>query len=73
MIQREQMRTIPIGMISDDNFIMPTCVAVTSMICNKNPEISYIIYILMAECSEESKKKLIELDTMSDDCWIRKI
>ncbi len=66
-------RIIPIGMISDDNFIMPTCVAVTSMICNKSPETSYIIYILMAECSEESKKKLIELDTMSDDCEIKLI
>lgn len=69
---REQ-QIVPIGMISDDNFIMPTCVAVTSMICNKDPKSFYVIHILMAECSEESKRKLEELDKLSGECEIKLI
>ncbi len=45
---------IPIVMISDDNFVMQTCVAITSLYINKNPDTVYNIFIVMAECSEES-------------------
>lgn len=61
-------RTIPIGMISDDNFIMPTSVAITSIILNKAEETHYEIYVLMAECSEESKRRINELNNLSEKC-----
>ena len=61
-------RTIPIGMISDDNFIMPTSVAITSIILNKAEETHYEIYVLMAECSEESKRKINKLNNLSEKC-----
>lgn len=53
---------IPVALISDDNFIMPTCVAVTSLIKNKSPETFYDIFILMAECQEESEKRVMMLE-----------
>ena len=55
------MSKIPVVLISDDNFIMPTCVAITSLIVNKKPETEYDIYIIMAECSDESYAKIKEL------------
>ena len=57
-------RKIPIVLISDDNFIMPTCVAITSLIVNKLPETEYEIYIIMAECSDESFRKIQELNEL---------
>lgn len=53
---------IPVVLISDDNFIMPTCVAITSLIVNKKPSTEYDIYIIMAECSDESFSKIQELN-----------
>lgn len=55
---------IPVVLISDDNFIMPTCVAITSLIVNKAPETVYDIYIIMAECSEESYAKIQGLNEL---------
>lgn len=57
-------RKIPVVLISDDNFIMPTCVAITSLIVNKAPETEYEIYIIMAECSDESYAKIQELNDL---------
>lgn len=57
---------IPVALISDDNFIMPTCVAITSLIRNKAPDTFYEIYIIMAECREESEKRIKMLE--SDGC-----
>ena len=54
-------KKIPVVLISDDNFIMPTCVAITSLIVNKAPETEYDVYIIMAECSEASYQKINEL------------
>lgn len=49
-------KIIPIAMICDDAFVMPTCVAITSMLENKNEDTFYDIFIIMAECSEESER-----------------
>lgn len=55
-------KIIPVAMISDNNFIMPTCVAITSLIQTKLEETSYDIFILMAECQESSEKKIRMLE-----------
>lgn len=52
---------IPVVLISDDNFIMPTCVAITSLLVNRAPDTKYDVYIIMAECSESSYEKINEL------------
>lgn len=49
-------KIIPIVMISDDNFVMQTCVAVTSMYLNKKQDTVYEVNVVMAECSEESAR-----------------
>ncbi|WP_026517883.1 glycosyltransferase family 8 protein [Butyrivibrio sp. MC2021] len=49
---------IPVVLISDDNFIMPTCVAITSLLVNKAPDTEYDVYIVMAECNESSYERI---------------
>ncbi len=47
------MNTLPIAMISDKNFIMPTVVAITSIVANKDKNTFLDFYILAADCKEE--------------------
>jgi lipopolysaccharide biosynthesis glycosyltransferase len=50
---------IPIVFITDNNFVLPTSVAITSLILNKACETVYKIYILMADdVNYENRKKL---------------
>lgn len=49
---------IPVAFITDTNFIMQTGVAIWSLFNNRNPETEYTVYVIMAECSQEDKKKL---------------
>lgn len=56
-----EKRMIPVVFISDDNFIMPTCVAITSLLVNKTIDTQYDVYIIMAECSDASYEKINEL------------
>lgn len=55
---------IPIVFITDENFIMQTGVAITSLINNKNADTVYDIYVVAAECSQDKKNELylIELN-----------
>lgn len=61
-------KRIPIVMISDDNFVMQTSVAITSIYLNKKPETIYEIIIVMAECSELSAEVLRKMQQR--DCII---
>lgn len=49
---------IPVTMITDENYVMCTGVTIYSMYLNKKPETEYDIYIIMAECSEESERQI---------------
>ncbi|MDD7027477.1 MAG: glycosyltransferase family 8 protein [Lachnospiraceae bacterium] len=51
-------KKIPIVMISDDNFIMQTSVAITSLLKNKSRNTVYEVFVIMAECSKESEEIL---------------
>jgi lipopolysaccharide biosynthesis glycosyltransferase len=52
---------IPIVFITDNNFVLPTCVAITSLILNKNPNTVYKIMIMIpAELSKENHDKLLQ-------------
>ena len=55
-------------MISDDNFVMQTCVAITSLYRNKGQDTLYDIFVIMADCTQESEEMLIQLN--KKDCWI---
>lgn len=45
---------INIAFILDESYFMPTCVAMTSIICNKNFDTVYNFYIIAKEVSENS-------------------
>ena len=52
---------VNICMITDDNYIMPTSVAIHSMITNKDEE-QYNFYIITSNLSEESEKKFKDFE-----------
>ncbi len=61
-------KKIPIVMISDDNFVMQTCVTITSLYKNKHKDTVCDIFIVMAECSEQSEMFFQKLER--EDCTI---
>ena len=61
-------KRIPIVMISDDNFVMQTCVAITSLCKNKNADTAYEVFVVMAECSKYSEEIFQKMQR--EDCII---
>lgn len=59
---------IPVVMISDDNFVMQTCVAITSLYKNKNIDTVYEVFVVMAECSKYSEEIFQKMQ--KEDCII---
>ena len=54
---------ISICFICDENYVMPTVVAITSVIANKNCTERYDIYVVANGLSDESIAVLRELET----------
>ncbi len=52
------MKEIPICFCTDENYVLPTCVAITSLIQNKQPETKYDIYVICNQVGQELKHKL---------------
>ncbi|MDR0407577.1 MAG: glycosyltransferase family 8 protein [Campylobacteraceae bacterium] len=50
--------SVPIVFITDNNFVIPTSVAIISLIEKKRPETYYSIYIIIDNVSDENKKRL---------------
>jgi len=51
---------IPIVFITDNNYVLPTGVAITSLVLNKKPETVYQIYVIVTEnVTAENKTRLI--------------
>lgn len=63
-----EIKRIPVVMISDDNFVMQTCVAITSLYKNKNADTICEIFIVMAECSIQSEQTFKRME--KEDCII---
>lgn len=57
-----QTKTIPIAMISDSNFIMQTCVALTSMYLNKDSDTIYEIYVILVDSEEKAADSIKKLN-----------
>lgn len=53
---------IPVVFITDENFIMPTGVAIWSLGESKKPETEYLVYVVMAECSEKSRAEILRAE-----------
>lgn len=54
---------IPIVFAADDGYAMPTAVAITSLLANKNKSSVYKIYIIAPSLSNENIEKLKSLET----------
>lgn len=57
-----ECKAIPVAFICDDNYALPTAVAITSMGLSKKRSTRYEIYILGVGLSEDSKKRLSSLN-----------
>lgn len=55
------MREINICMITDNNYVVPTTVAMTSAICHKDPQTVYHFYLLVAGVSRFNRERLAML------------
>jgi lipopolysaccharide biosynthesis glycosyltransferase len=51
------MTTIPLVFATDNNYIVPTVTAITSLLLNKKPDTFYRIFILDDRLTDENKKK----------------
>ena len=56
------INTIPIALVTDNNYVMPTLVTLESLIKNKNPESIYSIYVIADNITNESKLLLKDLE-----------
>jgi len=63
---------VAVAFICDSHYIIPTAVAITSLLCNKNPNTYYDIYIIAANLSDNEIKKLYELRESNTDIYIIK-
>jgi lipopolysaccharide biosynthesis glycosyltransferase len=63
---------VPIAFICDSHYIIPTAVAITSLICNKNPNTYYDIYLIVADLSEKELEKFNEFKGSHADIHIIK-
>ena len=59
----KQSESINIAFICDDNYAIPTGVAISSLYNHRNPDREYVIYILASQVSEARIKLFKALDT----------
>ena len=56
---------IPLCFICDENYVMPTAVAITSVIANKDNDVYYDIYLVTNHLTSESVTILKNMETES--------
>ncbi len=68
-----QIDKIPIVMICDRNFVMQTCVALTSLRLNKNDDTVYEIFVIMADCDNASAFALKNMESAGFEVRLIKV
>jgi len=61
-----------VAFICDSNYVIPTAVAITSLICNKNQDTYYDIYIIAVDLLEREIEKFYEFKESNTDIHIIK-
>ena len=61
-IKPNKNQKVHVAFITDENYAMPTSVALTSLKINRDKTTKYMIYILANDISDESKSKLLMLE-----------
>lgn len=64
--------SIPIALVTDDNYVMPTIVCLQSMLANKKPESHYKIYIFTDNITEKSVELIKNISKENFDIEIIK-
>jgi lipopolysaccharide biosynthesis glycosyltransferase len=64
---------VSVAFICDSHYVVSTAVAITSLICNKNPDTYYNIYIIAAGLSEREIKKFYKFRGSETNIHIIKI
>lgn len=64
------MTKVAVAFICDSHYVIPTAVAITSLIYNKNPDTYYDIYIIAAGLSEQETEKFYEFRGSNADIHI---
>ena len=57
----EKKNFIPVVFITDDNYAMPTTVAITSLKVNRNPAVQYKVFVLAVDIAQEHQEKMLSL------------
>ena len=65
------MRTVPIAFAFDNNFIMPACVCISSLLMNANEDTFYDIFILHSQTEKLDEEKLNSLSCYYPNCRIQ--
>ena len=52
-------KSVPIAFICDDNYALPTAVAITSLKLSKHKSTQYDVYVLGMDISEDSKRRIL--------------
>lgn len=65
------MRTVPIAFAFDNNFIMPACVCISSLLMNANEDTYYDIFILHSQKEKLDEERLNSLAHYYPNCSIQ--
>lgn len=65
------MRTVPIAFAFDNNFIMPACVCISSLLMNANEDTYYDIFILHSQKEKLDEERLNSLAHYYQNCKIQ--
>jgi lipopolysaccharide biosynthesis glycosyltransferase len=63
---------VSVAFICDSHYVIPTAVAITTLICNKTPDTYYYIYIIGDDLSDNEIEKFYELRESTVDIHIIK-
>lgn len=62
-MKKTKNKQIPIVFITDDNYVIPTAVAIQSLIDNKHKETKYAIYIISTSLSDDNIRHFHEFES----------
>lgn len=57
------LNVVNLCFVTDDGYVMPTCVALTSILKNKKPSTKYICYVLCKNVSEINKQYFLKMSS----------
>jgi lipopolysaccharide biosynthesis glycosyltransferase len=66
------LKKVSVAFICDSHYVIPTAVAITSLVCNKKPDTYYDIYIIADDLSDNEIDKFYELRESNVDIFIVK-